>query len=337
MIDFYFKIGGGAFVLTLLLGVLVLWIFPRIGLLDRPEKYGLKRRPLPYPGGVILLVSFVVLALILVPLSKALMGIVLGAVLLVGVSFWDDLKGVSPWWRLLVQLMAGGILVYSGTAITYVNSPFGGGIDLMVWAGLPFIATLIWVVLFTNTVNWLDGIPGLASGVSTIGFLVIFLLSIRPDFHVIDQSQLIILSLILLGASLAFWFFDFPSPKILLGDSGSMFLGYMLAVMAIFAGGKLATAFLVLGVPLLDAFWVILRRIWQRKSPLKGDFGHFHHRLLKAGLKTRSALIILYFICAMFGGIALFLNSWQKLVAIGILLGVMALIGGGLVWRERKK
>lgn len=329
----YFKIAVLVFVFTLLLGGLVLRFFPRWGLMDRPEKYGLQRAPLPYPGGIILMISFLVFTLLLVPINQALIGVMLGAVLLVGVSLVDDLRGVNPWVRLLVQLIAGGILVYTGTSITYVANPLGGGFDLTIWMVLPWVATLIWVVLLTNTVNWLDGISGLASGVSTIGFIVIFLLSIRPDFHTVDQSDLIILSLILVASGLAFWIFDFPPPRTILGDSGSMFLGYMLAAMAIFAGGKLTTAFLVLGVPVLDAFWVILRRLWQRKSPLKGDFGHFSHRLLKAGLKERQALIVLYFVCATFGGIALFLNSWQKLVAIVVMLGLMA-IGGSVVVRR---
>jgi UDP-GlcNAc:undecaprenyl-phosphate GlcNAc-1-phosphate transferase len=136
---------------------------------------------------------------------------------------------------------------------------------------------------------------------------------------------------------LVFWYFDFYPAKILMGDTGSMFLGYTLAALAIFSGGKMATAFLVMGFPILDAFWVIVRRILNGKSPLKGDLFHFHHRLIYAGLSERSALVVIYSAAAVFGLMAVFLSSAQKIWAIIGLFATMAILGFGIVVLEIEK
>jgi len=134
------------------------------------------------------------------------------------------------------------------------------------------------------------------------------------------------MALIIAGASFAFLLFDFPKPKVLMGDSGTMFLGLMIAVMAIFSGGKLATAFIVLAIPILDAAWTILRRLLQKKSPFKGDFQHFHHELMRAGLSERQVNLFYYAISLGFGFTALYLQSLGKLIAIIILFVLMVLV-----------
>lgn len=172
-----------------------------------------------------------------------------------------------------------------------------------------------------------------------IAALSLFLLSIRPEIHYDIGSQIPVatMSIILFASALAFWFFDFYPAKILMGDTGSMFLGFVLATLAIFSGGKVATAILVMGFPLLDAIWVILRRIVSGKSPMKGDLKHLHHRFLQIGLSQRKALILIYLLCASFGGIAVFLEGIQKLYAI-IVMGVLMIVMGSIaVYLERKK
>jgi len=147
------------------------------------------------------------------------------------------------------------------------------------------------------------------------------------EYHVVDQTTVATLAIIVSSMCLAFWIFDFHPAKILLGDTGSMLIGFLLAVFAIFAGGKVATAFLVLGFPILDAFWVITRRIVKGQSPMKGDLKHLHHRLLEVGLSERKALILIYLLCAFFGGSAIFLGTTGKLyliIVMGLLMVIMA-------------
>jgi UDP-GlcNAc:undecaprenyl-phosphate GlcNAc-1-phosphate transferase len=342
--------GFVAFLLTFVATSLGLYLFPKWGLLDRPHLYGLKRAPIPYSGGLILFAIFLVCVGLFLDLNKQLWGVLLAASMIVGVSFWDDRKRLSPFFRLSVQLLAALTVVLSGIGVDAITNPLGGLIHLdtyqlpIEWKDTVYQVTILadlftiaWIILLMNTVNWLDGLPGLVSGITGIGSVVIFILSIRPDFHYIDQTDVALLSVILAGITLAFWWFDFSPPKILMGDTGTMFLGFMLAVLSIFSGGKIATAFLIMGFPILDAFWVIGRRIWKGQSPFKGDLFHFHHRLLWAGFTERQAILTIYTICAIFGGIALFLGSKEKLVAIVIMVVLMILLGTLVVLRGRKR
>lgn len=346
----YWLPGLLAFGLTFLGVVIALWLFPKIGLLDKPQKYGLARAPIPYSGGLILFAVFIALVLVFLPLEKHLIGVLVAASMIVLVSFLDDRYGLSPFLRLGVQILAAFTVVLSGIGIAAVSNPLGGTIPLDTWQ-IPFqlgetlyqftvwadLFTMLWIVAMINTMNWLDGIPGLASGISTIGAGVMFLLAIRPNFHYIDQTEAAILAVIVAGSAFAFWWFDLHPPQILMGDTGSMFLGFMLAILAIFSGGKIATAFLVMGFPLLDFAWVILRRFWKGRSLFRGDFGHFHHRLLRAGFTERQSAFLIYAMCILFGGTALFLGSSQKLVAIGVMVVLMGLLGTFVVLRGRGK
>lgn len=351
MTEIYLIAALFAFILTFVLCCAALKLFPRWGLMDRPQKYGLKRKPIPYYGGLILFLSFVVSVLIFVELDAALIIFLLAATLIVFVSFLDDMFGLSPWLRLLVQVSAAVMLVGAGIGILSISNPLGPPILLdqwtvsftldqvytfSVWASL---FTILWVVTIVNTMNWLDGLNGLPSGVAAIAGLVLFLLSIRPDIHfdVSSQVPVAMMSIILAATAFAFWIFDFYPARILMGDTGSMFLGFVLATLAIFSGGKVTTAVLVMGFPILDAAWVIVRRILQGKSPMKGDLKHLHHRLLETGLTHRQALYLIYGVSAAFGGIAVFLEGINKLYALIALGLLMATVGGIAVYLSWKK
>ena len=331
-----------AFGLTLVMTLMALKVFPKIGLMDRPQKYGLKRKPIPYYGGVILYLTFVVSVLLFVEIDTSLVIFLTAATLLTFVSFLDDLFDVNPWVRLFVQIFAAAMLVFAGIGILSISNPLGDPIVLDQWKisidGLYQISVLgslfmiVWVVAIVNTVNFLDGINGLCSGVAVIASLALFLLTIRPGIHfdVSSQIPVAMMSIILCASVFAFWFFDFFPAKMLMGDTGSMFLGFVLATLAVFSGGKVATAFLVMGFPILDAFWVIGRRILQGGSPAKGDLKHLHHRLLGAGLSERKVLFLIYGLSALFGGIAVFFEGINKLYAL-ISLGFLMMILGGLL------
>lgn len=341
-----------AFASTIFLTWLALRFFPRLGLMDRPQKYGLQRKPIPYYGGLIIFAVFFISVLAFVKLDSHLLALLFGAILIVSVSFADDLFGLSPLLRLLVQLVAALILVFAGIGIKSISNPFGTPLVLDQWVFsftldhvvttvfvLSALFTLLWVVIMVNTMNFLDGLNGLPSGVSAIAALTIFFLTIRPGIHFDASAQVPVamMSIILFACCLGFWLFDFYPAKILMGDTGSMFLGFVLAALAIFSGGKIATALLVLGFPLLDALWVILRRILQGRLPWQGDLKHLHHRLLEIGLSHRKALFLIYSLCAIFGGIAVFLEGRQKVYAIIFMGFLMLLVGGIAVYLSQKK
>ncbi len=345
----YILPGLTALVSTLVLTWGALRVFPKIGLMDKPHKYGLKRKPIPYAGGVVFYIVFAIICSVFLEWNTALLGVVLGALILGVVNFLDDVRGLSPWPRLGAQGLAALIVVLSGVQVKSLTNPLGGTIDLsglevsfgigehmVVISIVSLLVTMFWVLAMTNTMNWLDGLNGLPSGVTFIAAVTIFALAVRPDFHYIDQTQTAILAIAVAGMALAFWLFDFAPAKILMGDTGSMFFGFMLAVLAILSGGKIATAFLVMGLPLLDFVWVIARRIIQGKSPFHGDLRHFHHRLIKAGFSERSSLFVIYAVCSAFGVTALFLGTAQKVVALVVLAVMVAVIGGWLVLAEKR-
>ncbi len=325
--------------LTFVLCWLVLRFFPRWKLLDRPERYGLKRKPIPYPGGIVLFIVFVVNILLFAPLNLKFIGLIIGLTVLTIVCFLDDRIGLPPVVRLLVQIVVATFIALTGTGISSITNPLGGpalALDAF-QVTLPFLTepvsilsvlfTVIWIVLFVNTLNWLDGIPGQVSGVSSIGFLVVFILSLTLALRtnvgteeIVNAELVARLAIIGVAMCLTFAYFDFPPAKMIIGDSGSMPLGFIIAVLAIFSGSKVATTFLVLGFPVIDALFVIARRIAEKKSPLSGDLGHFHHRLLRIGFSEPRAVLIMYSICLTFGMLALFLPSQGKLFVILLML-----------------
>jgi UDP-N-acetylmuramyl pentapeptide phosphotransferase/UDP-N-acetylglucosamine-1-phosphate transferase len=177
-----------------------------------------------------------------------------------------------------------------------------------------------------NVINFLDGLDGLASGISLIATIILYFLAIKPE---VNQMSMSVLAIVLAGALIGFLPFNFYPAKVFLGDSGSQVLGFLLATFAIISGGKLATAFLVLGVPILDVVWVIARRVLAHKPVYQADRFHLHHRLLEAGLQHRGAVLLLYTISAAFGLIALETQTLGKLIAAIVLTAIMVL--GGIV------
>lgn len=325
---FFLAAFGFTLLASLALTAAAVRYFPRLGLLDNPRKYGLTRAPIPYFGGVAVFLAFLLGVLFFAPLTREVVALLAGATLLAAVAFWDDARGLPPLPRLLAQMTAAGLLIAGGVGVTHFSSPFGGVWNLAAidWSVPLFgehhlhlladLFTVFWVVLFVNALNWFDGVPALSSGVATVAALTLLGLSLRPDYHFFDQTATATVAAVLAGAAAGFTVFNFPPPRILLGDTGSMLFGFVLAALAVFSGGKVATAALVLGLPLLDAVFVILRRILSGRSPLAGDLSHLHHRLLAAGLSPRGVLGVIYLACGLFGAAALWLPNaaWKAAV-----------------------
>lgn len=340
----YFLTGFSGFVLTFVFVLIALRLFPKIGLMDRPARYGLTRSPIPYYGGLAMFFTFIICVFFFIPFSRELLGLLAALILIVSMSFLDDLFQIRPLYRLAGQIAAALIVVGSGIGIRSISNPLGETFFLDQWSfqifGVEVLVlgaffTIAWIVFVVNSMNFFDGVPGLLSGVSFFAFLLLFLLSLRGG-NVIDQTQLMYLSSILAGICLAFAIFDFPVPKILMGDTGSMFLGFLLAVSAIFSGGKVATVAIVLGFPLFDALWSIIRRLGKGQSPFKGDLSHLHHKLLKSGLNERQVVLLIYAVSVFFGYSTLFLDTFQKMIAIGAILFTMIFLGILLFFRQKR-
>ncbi len=321
---------------TLTLVVLALKIFPKIGLMDKPEKYRLTRKPIPYAGGLALYASFMIVSLIFLPLNTQTLGMLIGATVIATTGFLDDIFSLPPLVRLCIQAISALVIVFSGFEISVISNPLGGTINLDIirislspdisLSVLSALFLIVWFVGMINTMNFFDGVPGLASGIAAIAATVLFILAIRPNFHVINQTSFVLLSGSVAVSAFVFWCFDFPPPRLLMGDTGSTFLGFLLALFAVFAGGKIATAFIVMGFPIFDTLLTIIRRIMQKKSPFIGDRQHLHHDLLRAGLSERKTALIIYTLSALFGLTALFLESFQKLIAILVIFAVMVFL-----------
>jgi UDP-GlcNAc:undecaprenyl-phosphate GlcNAc-1-phosphate transferase len=334
-----------AFCLGLLFVMIAMVVFPKIGLMDRPLKYKLRRKPIPYYGGIAMFLAFLIAVWQFVPLTGPVIGLLIGSGIIAVTGFLDDYFDLNPLVRLFAQFVAALILVRYGVVIFSINIPFLGVISfshpvLYGFAVLSTAFTVVWVMTVLNVMNFLDGVSGLNSGVTVIAGLTLFLLSIHPGVHANPAAQegVATIALIISMIALSFLMFDFPPAKILMGDTGSTFLGFVLAALAIFSGGKVATAFLVLGIPILDMIWVVLRRTFSGKPFWKGDLKHLHHRLLDLGFKPWMVVLAYLAVSAVFGLSAVILvNSQQKMFMVIALVVLMALLASALIFIPKKK
>lgn len=330
---------GGAAVLSAAITVLVMRLASTFNLgIVTPRPRDIHTKPIPRLGGVAVSLSFLIVSLVIYLLSRSqltfvdqmvfgidknLFGIITGSLLLLIVGIVDDIWGMPPGVKLFFHVISGVILASSSVLIQHITNPLGGKFIL---GDLTFIFVVIWVVGMINVINFLDGLDGLASGMSLIATVILYMLAIKPE---VNQVSMSVLAIVLAGALVGFLPFNFFPAKVFLGDSGSQVLGFLLATFAIISGGKLATAILVLGVPILDVVWVIARRLLTHQPVYQADRFHLHHRLLEAGFHHREAVLLLYTLSAGFGIIALQTQSLGKLIAAGILVAIM--VTGGLM------
>ncbi|MCL5667217.1 MAG: undecaprenyl/decaprenyl-phosphate alpha-N-acetylglucosaminyl 1-phosphate transferase [Patescibacteria group bacterium] len=306
------------------------------------------KQPIPLLGGLAVFASIIIpLAVYLasgladfniVPL-KFFTAIMAGALVLVVGGILDDKYHLPPKILWLFPALASLIVVMSGigVGIKHLSNPFGNPINLnYMLLGIPLSGLVMWVwmmgMIFTT--KFLDGLDGLCAGITMIGGLTLFALSLTEK---INQPITATLSIILAGGLFGYLFYAFNPASIFLGESGSTLAGFMLGVLSIILGGKIATALLVMGIPILDVAWVIIRRLWYGSSPFKADRKHLHFRLLDIGFSQRQSVLILYAISAAFGFTAVFLQSFGKLVALVILFTVMLILAISVVVVYKQK
>ncbi|MBI2427058.1 MAG: undecaprenyl/decaprenyl-phosphate alpha-N-acetylglucosaminyl 1-phosphate transferase [Candidatus Kerfeldbacteria bacterium] len=282
-------------------------------------------------------------------LPKHVAGLILGGAILMIGGYLDDRHHLRPSRQILFPIAASLVIIASGIGVEYIRNPFGEAIQLdavkwaiFEWNGVPYSLTLfadlfalVWLLGMMYTTKFLDGLDGLVPGVGVIGSVILFFLSLSKE---VAQPETALLAIIFAGACLGFLVWNWHPAKIFLGEGGSLFVGFLLGVLAIISGAKVATALLVMGVPILDVLWVIVRRLWTRTSVAVGDRKHLHFRLLDAGLSHRAAVCVLYLITIAFGVSSLFLETSEKVKAFAVLGGMMlALILSLTILYKRKK
>lgn len=311
-----------AFALAVLLTPLVKKFAFRVGAVDVPNARKVHTRIMPRLGGLAIYASFtfvILLFLLLVPdqyllaSNRNLIGALLtGGTIIVLIGALDDRFDLSAKLKLLIQIGAACVVVFGfDIHLNIVNIPFGSAMQPVAeWIGIPL--TIIWIVGVTNAINLIDGLDGLAAGVSAIAIASIMGMGV-----IMGNGTVVLLSIVLLGSILGFLVFNFHPAKIFMGDSGALFLGFSLAMLSMLGFKQITllsfvTPLLIIGVPLSDTFFAIVRR-WVNKKPLmKADKGHLHHCLQQLGFSHRQTVLIIYGIAAFFGVCAVLQSAFTK-------------------------
>ncbi len=322
----YYLVFFTAFVLSFFFTPVARKLAFKLDVLDIPkDDRKVHKEPIPYLGGAAIYASAILTMLIFSDLDKTAISIMLGGTVVFFVGLIDDIKDISPRVKLAGQIIAALIAVYGGARINYITNPLPG-YDVIYLEYLTIPISVLWIVGITNTINLIDGIDGLASGVATISAsTMMFIAAISGfDFILVECA-------VVAGASLGFLPYNFNPAKIFMGDTGALFLGYMLAVISILGVMKIVTSatiiimILVLGIPLFDTSFAIIRRIRNKKPIMEADRGHVHHRLLAKGFTQRQTVLILYIVSIIFGAAAIFLADSEPLEG-SLVIGAVSVI-----------
>src|SRR6056297_412429 len=322
----YYLVFFTAFVLSFLFTPIARKLAFKLNILDVPkDDRKVHKKPIPYLGGLAIYASAIITMFVFSDLDKTTLSIIVGGSIIFLVGLIDDIRDISPKIKLAGQILAALIAVYGGAKINYITNPIPG-YDVIYLEYLTIPITLLWIVGITNTINLIDGIDGLASGVAGISAAALMFIAAISGFNFI-----MIECAVVAGASLGFLPYNFNPAKIFMGDTGALFLGYMLGVISIVGFLKTVTLaaiiimVLVLGIPLFDTFFAIIRRIKNRRSIMEADRGHVHHRLLAKGFTQRQTVIILYIVSIIFGAAAIIFADSDPLEGI-LVIGAVSVI-----------
>ncbi|GIW64113.1 MAG: undecaprenyl-phosphate alpha-N-acetylglucosaminyl 1-phosphate transferase [Patescibacteria group bacterium] len=282
---------------------------------------------IPRGGGIPIFLTLLIASLLFLPINKIILGILISSFLLVIVGLIDDYYDISPYLRFLLNILISSIVVGFGLGIPYISNPFGGVIKLdqwkisfdffgshQIWILADFLS-IIWLTWLMNMVNWSKGVDGQLPGFVGVTAFFLGLLSQRFTAHDISVQTVSNLAFITSGAYFGFLIWNFYPQKIMPGYGGGALAGFLLGILSILSFGKIGTAILILSVPMIDAIYTILRRIKNKKSPFKADWGHFHHRLLEVGWGRRRIAVFYWLVSFILGIASLFLKGIEKLIA----------------------
>lgn len=285
---------------------------------------------IPRAGGVPIYLAILVCSLIFLDLNKIIVGILIANGLLVIVGLLDDKYDLSPYTRFIMNIVIAAIVVLFGLGIPFVSNPLGGVIPLDEWTlslnifGIrnilivADIISIVWLAWMMNMVNWSKGVDGQLPGFVSITAFFLAILATRFTAHDIDATTVMHISLIVGAAYLGFLPYNFFPQKIMPGYGGGAMAGFLLGILAILSFGKFGTAVLVLAIPTIDAVYTVIRRIHQKKSPFRADWGHFHHRLIDIGWGKRRVAVFYWLVSLMLGVASMILEGIEKLAAFGM-------------------
>ena len=326
------SVGGAllcAFAVSFLMCPLVKSFAYKIGAIDVPkDNRRMHKKPVPRLGGLAIFLGFIVSMLLFVKVDHQLQGILLGASIIVVLGVVDDMSPLRAYFKFCVQIFAALVAVFHGVVIqtlsnpnVFAESPYW---DLG-WLSIPI--TVLWIVGITNAVNLIDGLDGLACGVSTISAISMLVIAL-----LVSESDVALVMAALVGACLGFMPYNKNPAKMFMGDTGATFLGFILSTMSIqglfkfYAVISFAVPFLILGLPIFDTAFAMIRRMAHGQSPMHADRSHIHHRLIDMGFSQKQAVAISYMLAAILGLAAVLLTSSGELKAL-ILIGTIFVVG----------
>ncbi|MDP2637465.1 MAG: MraY family glycosyltransferase [Candidatus Levybacteria bacterium] len=333
-----------AFLITALLTPISIAIIKRVGLMDNPKLHKhpgiIHKKSIPRGGGIPFFIGILITGIIFLPLTKAVIALFVAGFIALLIGVIDDKYDISPYIRFTLNIIVALIVVGSGITIPFITNPLGGILYLnslnfpFDFLGLNFtialsdIVALLWIIWVMNMLNWSKGVDGQMPGIVAISAIAIGLLGLRfagfDNFNAISSN----LSFIIAGASIGFLIYNFHPAKIFPGY-GATSVYLLLSAVSIMSGAKLATAILVMGVPMIDGIFTIFRRLLTGHSPFWHDKKHLHHLLLSSGMGQRKIALFYWIISAILGSLALVLSSQAKAFAIIMLLIVL---GGTLLF-----
>lgn len=335
-----------ALIVSLVVTPLTVLLFTKMGWMIDPKKSPhpahIHKDPVPKGGGIPIFLAVLVTILLLLKIDKHLVMIGVAALITVIVGLIDDVRGMNPYFRLIINVFAAVIIVASGIGIAYVSNPLGGVIDLT-WPRISFflfnsrheillladLFAIMWIPSLMNAINWSSGVDGQISGVITIAALVLGGISLNYSAD-ITQWPVATLAFATAGAFAGLTVFHFYPQKIMPGYSATSLAGLLLGVISILATAKVGAVMVVLAIPILDFVYLVFKRIFSGKSPVWGDKGHLHHKLLNMGWSKMKVSLFYWAVTALLGIAALVFETRTKLY---IMIGLVILMALFVIWQ----
>lgn len=336
-----------AFIITAIITPICIIVIRKAGLLDDPKNHKhpgiIHKKIIPRGGGIPLFIGIVLTGILFLPLSKTVIALFTAGLIALLIGVLDDKYDISPYVRFIGNIVVALIVVGAGITIPFITNPFGGilflnsislpvdflGFHLVIL--LSDVIAILWIIWVMNMLNWSKGVDGQMPGIVAISAIVIGFLSLRFAGSDHFSKISVDLSFIIAGASLGFLIFNFHPARIFPGY-GATAVYLLLSAVSLLSSAKLATAILVMGVPMVDGLFTILRRLLAGRSPFWHDKKHLHHLLLSFGMGQRRIALFYWIISAILGSLALVLSSRAKLFAIIMLL---IIVGGTLLFLHR--
>ena len=314
----------------------------KIGAIDVPkDSRRMHKKPVPRLGGLAIFLGFMVSILLFVHIDHQMKGILLGAVIIVVLGVVDDMTPLRAKFKFLVQICAALVAVYHGVVIEILTNPNVFS-DAPYWSlgWMKYPVTVLWIVGVTNAVNLIDGLDGLANGVSAISAATVLVIAL-----ICSEAQVAVVMAALVGACVGFLPYNLNPAKMFMGDTGATFLGFILSTMSIqglfkfYAVISFAVPFLILGLPIFDTAFAMIRRMAHGQSPMHADRGHIHHRLIDMGLNQKQAVATLYVISGILGLSAVVLTTGGEAKAMLLLIAlcVVAVVAARVVFPKEVK